>query len=71
MTAEQWFCCNCENVRDIDVHGRCVCCGSESICPAVQNLSSQSDALQMRRDQRAVDVILRREKCNLHTGGKS
>ena len=29
-----WWCCNCNLLRSLDVHGRCATCGSEAIVPA-------------------------------------
>lgn len=34
MTHESRFCCDCQTVREMDSHGKCVCCGSESMCVA-------------------------------------
>lgn len=33
MTPEHW-CANCEAVRELNIHGRCGCCGSEAVCLA-------------------------------------
>ena len=27
-----YWCCNCEAVRELDVHGKCSCCDSEAVC---------------------------------------
>lgn len=32
--AEQIWCANCENVRDVTIHGRCGSCDSAAVCIA-------------------------------------
>lgn len=34
MNKEWWWCADCEDVRDLDRHGRCATCGSDSVCVA-------------------------------------
>jgi hypothetical protein len=34
MSHDAWFCRDCTLVRDLDCHGRCVVCGSDSVVPA-------------------------------------
>lgn len=34
MKNDAWFCMNCMAVRDLDIHARCDCCGSDSVTPA-------------------------------------
>ncbi len=34
MTHDSWFCLDCMQLRDLDVHARCSCCGSDSLTPA-------------------------------------
>jgi hypothetical protein len=34
MKHDDWFCMDCMAVRDLDIHARCDCCGSDSVTPA-------------------------------------
>ncbi|GEM_PF-3786026 len=34
MKNDAWFCMDCMQVRDLDIHARCFCCGSDSVTPA-------------------------------------
>ncbi len=34
MKNDAWFCMDCMAVRDLDLHARCDCCGSDSVTPA-------------------------------------
>jgi hypothetical protein len=34
MKLDAWFCMDCMAVRDLDIHARCDCCGSDSVTPA-------------------------------------
>jgi hypothetical protein len=31
MTAHEWWCCNCEQPRELDRHARCACCSSDAV----------------------------------------
>ena len=31
MKLDAWFCMDCMAVRDLDIHARCDCCGSDSV----------------------------------------
>lgn len=31
---DDFFCVNCQQVRELDIHARCSCCGSDSVTPA-------------------------------------
>ena len=34
MSRDDFYCVNCEAVRELDIHARCSCCGSDSVTPA-------------------------------------
>jgi hypothetical protein len=34
MKLDAWFCMDCMAVRDLDIHARCDCCGSDSVTQA-------------------------------------
>jgi hypothetical protein len=41
-----WWCCQCQAVRRLDIHGRCSCCASDAICAAVPPKSGDEEFLK-------------------------
>jgi hypothetical protein len=50
MSHDTWFCWECTVVRDLDCHGRCVSCGSDSLTPA--SLTQYKPGSPMPKDGR-------------------
>jgi len=43
MTHDAWFCLDCSSVRELDIHARCSCCGSDSVTPAAWKARFSAD----------------------------
>jgi hypothetical protein len=52
MNNESFWCMDCAQPRDLDIHGRCGCCESEAVIAASQNqfFNRQGRKLSGNRD---------------------
>lgn len=55
-----WWCANCEAVRELDIHGDCACCGSAAVCIAAPPRVEGRQSLRVSSLLEVADRVLER-----------